>query len=217
MPAEAPPCRKTDRSSLLKNRTERRRRVAILGGSFDPPHAGHIEIARRAREALGADEAILVVAGYPYQKNAWASAEQRYEMTKLAAADEEGLSVSRVEVDRPGPSYTVDTVEELLAADPDTEIWLVVGADAAKGITTWHRWQDLVRKAKFCVVPRPGWPVEEAKSALSQAGADFVVMELPSGIPYSSTAIRKAIASGEEPDGLSPAVAKYVVSHGLYR
>ncbi len=217
MPAEVPLGRRAGHSFRQENRNKRRRRVAILGGSFDPPHAGHIEIARRAREVLGADEVVLMVAGYPYQKNARASAEQRYEMTRLAAAEEEGLSVSRVEVDRAGPSYTVDTVEDLLADDPDTEIWLVVGSDAAKGIATWHRWQDLVRKAKFCVVPRPGWRLEDAKSALAEAGADFVVMDLPSAIPYSSTAIREAIQSGEEPEGLSPAVAKYVATHGLYR
>jgi nicotinate-nucleotide adenylyltransferase len=192
------------------------RKIAILGGSFDPPHAAHIEIARMALERLGVDKVLLVVAGDPYQKHAEASAQARYEMACIAAKGIDGVEVSRIEVDRPGPSYTIDTVEALLAEDPSLEIWLVLGSDAMEGIRTWHRWKELVEKVKFCVVPRRGHPVDEDLSATLGQNADVVIMELPRPLDYSSTEIRKALASGKTPDGIDPAVARYIEEHELY-
>lgn len=195
----------------------RTRRIALLGGSFDPPHDAHIAIARLALDKLGVDRVLLVVAGDPYQKHAQASAEERYEMTLLAAEGVEGVEVSRIEIERPGPSYTIDTVEELLAEDPALEIWLVLGSDAFSGITTWHRWRDLLGKVKVCVVPRPEDSIDEALSAAAALGADVSVIELPEPLPYSSTEIRRAVAFGKAPEGVSPEVAEYIEEHGLYR
>lgn len=193
------------------------RKIAILGGSFDPPHAAHIEIARRAVKELGVERVLLVVAGDPYQKRAQASAEQRYEMTCLATKGLEGVEVSRIEVERPGPSYTIDTVEELAAEDPAREVWVILGSDALEGITTWHRWEELLARAKICVVPRQEYPLENALSVLLARKVDYVVMDLDEPLPYSSSYIRAALASGIVPEGVDPLVAGYIEENGLYR
>ncbi len=192
-------------------------KIAIFGGSFDPPHLAHTEIAKRALDQFGFDKVLLVVAGNPYQKHTHASPEQRYEMTRLAAEGIDGLEVSRIELDRPGPSYTIDTVEELLACNPGSEIWVIVGSDALEGIKTWHRWRDLLAKAKFCVVPRPGHPLDRALSTIADEGAEWVVVDLPALLEYSSTEIRKALREGMAPEGLPDSVASYIEKHGLYR
>jgi len=194
-----------------------RRRIGVLGGSFDPPHVGHIEIARRAKEAIGLDKVLLVVAGNPYQKRPRASAEDRYEMTVRAARGLDGIEVPRFELDRPGPSYTIDTVEALRRQDPFAEIWLILGADALNGIKSWHRWEELVDSVKFCVVPREGFPLEDALSALNERRGEFCVLDSVKPLPYSSTSIRRAVASGKRPEGVDPAVASYIEERGLYR
>lgn len=134
------------------------RRVGVLGGTFDPPHIGHLVPALEARESLGLDVVLLVVAGDPWQKSAVRTvtpAAVRCDLVRLAAGDVDGLEVSEVEVRRSGPSYTVDTMEALAAAHPGDELVLLLGADAAAGLRTWHRWEDL-RRWPVGVMERPG-------------------------------------------------------------
>jgi nicotinate-nucleotide adenylyltransferase len=194
----------------------RRRRVGLLGGSFDPPHRGHIEIAELARKELGLDEVVLMVAGDPYQKTTHASPSDRLRMTQLAAANLDGISVSSMEVERPGPSYTVDTVEQLLREDPDQELWLILGADALSKIKTWHRWQDLLRLVRVGVVPREPIDLDAALDSLGEAKADIRVLQIPRPIAVSSTRIRSDLAAGRLPPELAPAVVEYILENHLY-
>lgn len=191
-------------------------KVGIFGGSFDPPHRGHIEIARAAKERLGLDEVWLVVAGNPYQKEVHAPAEDRLRMTELAAAGLPGIKVSRTEVDRKGPSYTIDTVKEVLRQRPDAELWLVLGADALAGIKTWHNWQELLGLVKVCVVPRRPVDLESAIAEISGMARDLVVLSLGHALPLSSTEIRKQLSLGRDVKGLHPDVLSYIRRRGLY-
>lgn len=136
-----------------------RRRVGLFGGTFDPPHIGHLVTAIDVRAALGLDVVLMVVANEPWQKvgsRTISPAATRVEMVRAAVGDEPGIEVSDIEVRRGGPSYTVDTVEELLAEDPALDPVVIVGSDAAAGLDTWERAEDLAGICRFVVVERPG-------------------------------------------------------------
>ena len=135
------------------------RRIGIFGGTFDPPHLGHLAVACAARDQLALDEVLLVVAGDPWQKRdrVLAPAALRIELTEVLIAGESRLMVDRREVERTGPSFTIDTVEELLSeAKEPTELVLILGADAAQGIETWHRASDLAALVTLGIAARPG-------------------------------------------------------------
>lgn len=188
-------------------------RMGVLGGTFDPPHAGHVAVGLAARRGLGLDRVMFVPAGRPWQKTTSggyepAPAEDRYEMTRLAVAPEEGLEVSRLDLDRPGPTYTVDTLEALEA--PARELFLVLGADAAALMPTWHRWEDVVALATLAVVPRRG----AAPPRLPGARVVEVTMD---PVDVSASEIRRRLAAGEPVARLVPAaVERYIRAHGLY-
>src|SRR5680860_591488 len=113
------------------------RRVGLLGGTFDPPHLGHLVVAECARVELGLDEVRLLVAGDPWMKQATLPPEARVAMARAAVADDPHLSVDDREARRHGPTYTADTLAELRAEEPDTELWFVLGEDAAAGLARW--------------------------------------------------------------------------------
>jgi nicotinate-nucleotide adenylyltransferase len=191
-----------------------RRAIGLLGGTFDPPHIGHLAAAVSVRHALGLDEVLLVPAGDPWQKTgtrAITPAPLRMEMVAAAAGGLDGIRASDVEVRRPGPSYSVDTVASLREVDPSLDVTLVLGRDAAAGLVTWHRYEDLLALARLAIVDRGGEP------PVLPPGTDSVVVPMPR-LDVSSTDLRARVASGAPLDVLVPAAVIDVIErHGLYR
>lgn len=186
----------------------------MFGGTFDPPHIGHLVAAVDARQVLGLDVVLLVVANVPWQKvgaRVISSADDRLAMVHAAVADRAGLEVSDLEIRRGGPSYTADTLADLRAAEPDAELFVILGRDAAAGFTTWERHDEVARLAHLVVVDRPGPPV-----ALDPAFA-WTRVDIPE-LEISSTELRERVASGRSIDYLTPpAVVRCISERGLYR
>ncbi len=136
-----------------------KQQIGLLGGTFDPPHFGHLLVADQVRTGLELDAVWLVPAGDPWQKSSdglVTPKHRRLELTRAAVGDTPGLAVSSIEVDRDGPSYTIDTVTTLAATHPNTDWLLIMGADAANGLATWHRHEELAAMVEVVVVDRPG-------------------------------------------------------------
>jgi nicotinate-nucleotide adenylyltransferase len=194
-------------------------RIGLLGGTFDPIHAGHLAAAKAAMDCAGLDRVVFVPAAQPpHRPPAVAGAEQRLEMCRLAVAGESRFEVSDVELNRAGPSYTVDTLSELHRLNPDDELFLILGWDAARLFPTWRR-PDSVRKlASIVVVGRPGSDSpDEADLAPAGLGGDRVSICLESTPEVSGSEIRRAVGSGEPITGkVPPAVEQYIAAHGLY-
>lgn len=200
--------------------------VGLLGGTFDPIHVGHVALARAARRELGLDEVLVVPAGRPPHKAGVAitAAADRLAMVELAIAGEAGLAASRIEIDRAGPSYTVDTVQRLLdearATGRDIELTVILSADAFAGLPTWHEPARLLRIARIAVAPRPGHArpsIEDLPPALLRSAVGVAILDGPN-VDVSGTEIRHRVAAGLPIDGLvAPAVAMYIVEHHLYR
>ena len=187
------------------------RRVGLMGGTFDPIHAGHLAIAVEARRALGLEEVVFVPAGRPWQKAAVASAAHRLAMTHLAVDGVPGCRVSAIEVDREGPTYTVDTLRALHAEDPEAEWWLLLGADALAGLGSWREPQEIVRLAKVAVAARPG-----SEPRADEGGVAVTMLDLEP-VDVSSREIRARLSRGESVQGLVPMeVEAYIRTHGLY-
>lgn len=186
-------------------------RVGVLGGTFDPPHLGHVAVAQGVRRALGLDRVLLVVANVPWQKAAdqvVTPAEHRYAMVAAAVADEDGLDASRLELDRGGVTYTVDTLEQLRRERPGDELFLIIGADVVARLASWHRADVLDSLCAIVAVPRPGAPRNE------RPGVRWVDVPTPD---VSSSDIRTRVAGGHPIDALvAPAVRDFIVEHGLY-
>lgn len=221
--------------------------VAMLGGTFDPVHYGHLRLAAEVRDALALPEVRLVPAGDPPHRGApEASAADRIAMLELAVAGFPGLTIDTRETRRSGKSYTVLTLEELRSERPRSPLLLLLGADAFRGLASWHRWQRLFDLAHLVVVPRPGtaaatdlppalereWRTRHTDdpSALRSRLAGSIYVQPISAQPISSTAIRAALSgklSGKprgKPDGspelaglLPAAVLAYIGSKHLYR
>lgn len=189
-------------------------RVGVLGGTFDPPHVGHLAIALEVRHVLALDRVLLMVAGDPWQKSSHSAvtpAVDRLAMTELAAAGLSGVEVSDLEVQRSGPSYMADTLAHLAAANPGDELFLIVGSDAAEGLDTWSRPGDVRDRAVIVVVDRGG-----REGGRPPAGWPHLVVEVPS-IDVSSSDLRRRAAAGEPIRGLVPsAVADLIEARDLY-
>lgn len=188
-------------------------RVGLFGGTFDPPHLGHLVVALECRHRLDLDEVRLVVANDPWQKSSdrrITPAATRLELVELAVRDLDGLTVSEVEITAGGPSYTVETLEALAAREPDAEFSLIVGADAAAGLDTWHRAEDLRAIAEVVVVNRG----DDERDA--PAGWRSRRITVPA-IGISSTDLRARVAAGVSIRLLTPdAVIAAVTERGLY-
>lgn len=188
------------------------RRIGLLGGTFDPIHIGHLVAAVNVRHALALDVVLLVVANDPWQKadRAVTPAADRLAMAAAAAEGLPGVEVSAVEVERGGPSYTVDTVDAVRSREPGAEIFLVVGGDVAGDLDTWHRVDDLRAAVTLAVVTRPGFP------APSPPGWQVAAVEIPA-LDVSATDIRQRVAEGRPIDVLVPGPAIRVMrERGLY-
>lgn len=184
----------------------------LFGGTFDPPHLGHVAAAVAARDALDLDEVVVMVASDPRHREApIAPAEVRLELARAAFAGLDRVSVSDLELRRPGPTYTIDTVELLVAQDQDAALVVIVGADAAAGLGSWHRADDLARLVTIAVVPRPGVAGTWVPSGFRVRNVAMDPVDL------SSTAVREALARGADPAGLVPAsVVPLLLTHRLY-
>ena len=189
-------------------------RLGVLGGTFDPPHVGHLVAAVNVRHALQLDRVLLTVANRPWQKvgsRPLSPAADRLAMVEAAVADVEGLEASALELERGGDTFTIDTVEELLAADPALEVFVIVGQDAAAGMPTWERVDDLRQRARIVVVERPGTTVE------LPVGWEFDRVEVPR-LEVSSTDLRARAVDGRPLDYLvPPAVISVLAERRLYR
>ena len=200
-----------------------RPRWGLFGGTFDPPHLGHLSAARAVRGALGLDKVVLMVAGEPWQKmrqktqpmtgsrDAISSGDVRVEMVRALIEGEPGLEVGDDEVRRGGPTYTVDTLRQLRATHPEVELFLVLGADAAANIGTWREPSEVLLLSTLVVVSRAG---SERPLLPSGVTAEWVEMN---PVDVSSSAIRARVATGAAPDGTTAAVARVIERHGLYR
>jgi len=203
-----------------------------FGGTFDPIHVGHLDVARAAREALGLERVWLVPARVPpHRAPPQASAAHRFAMAALAIANAPGLSLSDLEQEDDDPSYTSTTLDRLAGGGVDTRtLFLITGADAFKDIAAWKDYPAILDRAHFVVVSRPGASVAAVRSALPTLSPRF--RETPCSIPsqpgiflvdaptapVSSTTIRRATAAGESLVGLVPeAVGEYIARQGLYR
>jgi nicotinate-nucleotide adenylyltransferase len=189
-------------------------RIGIFGGTFDPVHTGHLEAAEAVRTALGLDRMLLVVANQPWQKEGGrpvTPAVDRYAMVEAALAGRPGLEACRIEIDRGGPSYTIDTVRQLHAADPDAQLFIVVGSDVVPGLPTWKNEASLRHEATLAVVSRPG-------SAAVSPPPGWHTVDVPTApLDVSSTELRDRLEAGQPVDGLLPlGVMRCIHQRGLY-
>jgi nicotinate-nucleotide adenylyltransferase len=193
------------------------RRVGVMGGTFDPIHHGHLVAASEVQAWFDLDEVVFVPTGDPWQKSdrTVSPAEDRYLMTVIATAANPRFTVSRVDIDRDGPTYTRDTLRDLQAAMPEAELYFITGADALADIFTWRDPQELFELARFVGCTRPGYTMDA--DTLAALPAERVTMvEIPA-LAISSTACRERARSGEPvwylvPDG----VVQYISKHHLY-
>ena len=202
---------------VRKRRTaERPRRVGIMGGTFDPIHHGHLVAASEVADQFGLDEVVFVPTGHPWQKDdeVVSSAEDRYLMTVIATASNPRFAVSRVDIDRDGPTYTVDTLRDLRAQYGNAaNLFFITGADALEKILSWKDAQKVFKLAHFVGVTRPGFVLSD-----DHLPADAVsLIEVPA-MAISSTACRERVAAGHPvwylvPDG----VVQYIAKRHLYR
>lgn len=194
-----------------------RRRVGVMGGTFDPIHHGHLVAASEVQAWFDLDEVVFVPTGEPWQKSERqvTTPEHRYLMTVIATASNPRFRVSRVDIDRGGPTYTIDTLRDLAAELPETDLYFITGADALADIFTWRDASELFSLAHFVGCTRPGY--EMGASTLEGIPADrLTLLEIPA-LTISSTDCRQRTAAGQPvwylvPDG----VVQYIAKNDLY-
>ncbi|MEV8033100.1 nicotinate-nucleotide adenylyltransferase [Streptomyces sp. NPDC086182] len=192
-----------------------KRRLGVMGGTFDPIHHGHLVAASEVAAQFHLDEVVFVPTGQPWQKTdrRVTPAEDRYLMTVIATAENPQFSVSRIDIDRGGPTYTTDTLRDLRALNPDADLFFITGADALGQILTWRYTEELFSLAHFIGVTRPGHTLTDP--GLPEGGVSLV--EVPA-LAISSTDCRARVAKGDPvwylvPDG----VVRYIDKRELYR
>jgi nicotinate-nucleotide adenylyltransferase len=206
---------KDGESDVPDPQSRRAPRLGVMGGTFDPIHHGHLVAASEVGHAFDLDEVVFVPTGQPWQKDGRkvAPAEDRYLMTVIATASNPRFSVSRVDIDRPGPTFTIDTLRELRSLrGEDAEFFFITGADALSQMMSWQDAADLFKLAHFVGVTRPGHRLSSAGLPSDQVS----LIEIPA-LSISSTECRQRVAAGEPvwylvPDG----VVQYIAKRGLY-
>jgi nicotinate-nucleotide adenylyltransferase len=191
------------------------RRVGIMGGTFDPIHHGHLVAASEVADQFELDEVIFVPTGEPYQKSERdvSPAEHRYLMTVIATASNPRFWVSRVDIDRPGPTYTIDTIRDIAELRAGAELFFITGADALSQILSWHDHEEMLRMARFIGVTRPGYELTDEHLP----SAAVTLVDVPA-MAISSSAVRGRVPAERPiwylvPDG----VVQYIAKHRLYR
>lgn len=196
----------------------KRRRVGLFGGAFDPPHRAHEALLRTALSELALDALRVLPTGQAWHKNRpLTDAVHRLKMTQLAFADMAHVVVDAQEMQRPGPSYTIDTLRAVAAQEPDADLFLIMGADQAAALTTWHDWQEILQIATICVADRTdSTGATPSFDAEKMAPKRFLHLKMPA-MPISATQIRASISAGLPVDALVlEAVARYIADHHLY-
>ncbi|MCP2636798.1 nicotinate-nucleotide adenylyltransferase [Microbacterium sp. HD4P20] len=188
-------------------------RIGVMGGTFDPIHHGHLVAASEVAQWFDLDEVVFVPTGEPWQKAEVSPSEDRYLMTVIATASNPGFTVSRVDIDRTGPTYTIDTLRDLKALRPDAELFFITGADALAQILSWRDHDELWDLAHFVAVSRPG----HVLNTDGLPSDDVSQLEIPA-LAISSTDCRDRVSRGHPvwylvPDG----VVQYIAKHHLYR
>ncbi len=196
-------------------------RIGLMGGTFDPVHWGHLILAEQAREQFDLESVLFVTAADPPHKHGERVTEARHrlEMTRLAIADNEAFELSTVEMDRPGPSYTIDTVKQILEAyGAGTSLFLLLGTDEGRDLMKWREPYEIQRLARIVVANRPGVPESEVLEALPEEFAKQIApMRMP-GVDISSTDLRERVRQGRSIRYLVPRqVEDYIRQEGLYR
>ena len=198
-----------------------RRRLGVMGGTFDPIHNGHLVAASEVADLFDLDEVVFVPTGQPWQKTRHVTAaEDRYLMTVIATASNPRFSVSRADIDRGGPTYTTDTLRDLAASHPNCDLYFITGADALASILTWQGWEELFGLARFVGVSRPGYELTDSHitDVVERLPDDALsLVEIPA-LAISSSECRARAADSRPiwylvPDG----VVQYVTKRNLYR
>jgi len=190
------------------------RRVGIMGGTFDPIHHGHLVAASEVQARFDLDEVVFVPTGQPYEKGRVSPAEDRYLMTVIATASNPRFHVSRADIDRDGPTYTIDTLRDMRAIyGPEAQLFFITGADALDRILGWKDALEMLSMAHFVGVTRPGFELTD-----EHLPADSVTLVEVPAMAISSSACRARVAEGQPvwylvPDG----VVQYINKRGLYR
>ncbi|GAA2916752.1 nicotinate-nucleotide adenylyltransferase [Microbacterium keratanolyticum] len=193
--------------------TTRTPRIGVMGGTFDPIHHGHLVAASEVAHSFDLDEVVFVPTGEPWHKDDVTFSEHRYLMTVIATASNPNFTVSRVDIDRDGPTYTIDTLRDLKAQRPEAEFFFISGADAVAQILSWRDHDELWDLAHFVAVSRPG----HVLSTDGLPSDDVSQLEVPA-LAISSTNCRERVRAGDPvwylvPDG----VVQYIAKHHLYR
>ncbi len=194
------------------------RRVGIFGGAFDPPHLAHRELLQAALSELKLDALHVVPTGQAWHKpRPLSAAVHRLAMLQLAFADQPQIIIDTQEIDRAGPSYTLDTLQHMATQEPNAELFLIMGDDQAAALTTWRDWQEILQLATICVADR-----KDTTRAMGLFDAEkltskrFLHLKMPA-MPISATQIRTAISCGKPVSALvQAAVARYIADHHLY-
>ncbi|WP_255374780.1 nicotinate-nucleotide adenylyltransferase [Mycobacterium sp. NAZ190054] len=196
--------------------------MGVMGGTFDPIHNGHLVAASEVADRFALDEVVFVPTGQPWQKRSRpvTAAEDRYLMTVIATASNPRFTVSRVDIDRGGATYTKDTLRDLRAQNPDADLYFITGADALASILSWQNWEELFSIARFIGVSRPGYELDgkHVSAAMTELPDDALhLIEVPA-LAISSTDCRRRAEQSRPiwylvPDG----VVQYVAKRNLYR
>ncbi|MCT1555343.1 nicotinate-nucleotide adenylyltransferase [Corynebacterium sanguinis] len=194
------------------------RKIGVMGGTFDPIHNGHLVAGSEVADRFDLDEVVFVPTGDPWQKadRTVTDSEHRYLMTVIATASNPQFTVSRVDIDRGGPTYTIDTLRDLREAYPSEELFFITGADALSSIMSWHDWDQMFDLAEFVGVTRPGYELREDMLP-AQHRERVHLVEIPA-MAISSTDCRLRASQGRPvwylvPDG----VVRYIAKNNLYR
>ena len=198
------------------------RRIGVLGGTFDPPHVGHLWLASLAADEMSLDRVLFMPAGQPPHKRQQpvTRATDRLLMTRLAIAGEDGFEICPIEIERPGPSFTIDSIVELRRAHPDATLFLVMASDSLAQIDTWREPERLLAEVEWIVGPRLGGAAPDAASLAERFGPNAERIHLLAGpmLDISSSAIRRRVAAGRTIRYLVPREVEELISHHrLYR
>jgi len=196
-------------------------RLGVLGGTFDPPHLAHLIHAEQAREQLALDRVLWVPAADPPHKQDMpiASVEHRVTMVRLAIADHPAFELSLIDVQRPGPHYSVDMLDEVARCFPGAELFFLIGSDSLRDLPSWHNPTGLIIKATLAVMPRPGvqYDITRLEVALPGLSNRLIPIDAPL-LEISSRVLRSYVAAGRSIRYMVPrAVETYISEHGLYR